>query len=464
MSFLSSYRYFDDLFEKLVALHEQLDTASSQEKEMIVSELRRIQNEGDEIQKQWLVLQEYIDILNSEYNLECQVSSISNNKSQEGTNQIFWVADEESVTTFRKGLGYFELLMFENSLPYFQETVEKDPNFVMARVYLGLSYLSLGELDKAETELKKTLLFVQEGTPYQPLTNHALGVIYAQNKKYDVAQKYFHEVIKANPNFKNIYFNLGATYYNQQKYEYAKSTFMKGLELHKDDWELHYLTGKCFLFLMDFENALIYLRNSFRVSNKLEVGLALGKVYELTNKLDLANGLYQQLLELYPNDAEIHHRSSWLYIYKEEFDLAVTFIKKAISLKPMNTSYVFTLGWIYLQTDMHDKATLCFDYIKKHPENNVLSNIGLSKYFITTKAYDNAKDQLLQAIRFSKNHHELGVIAYHLGYYWLQLKQYKKSYHSFLASVKYAPYLSESNFYIQVLNKINTKKNMQPIV
>ncbi|OEF95982.1 tetratricopeptide repeat protein [Desulfuribacillus alkaliarsenatis] len=486
---MSSYKYFDELFEKLVELHEQLDTASMKEKNIIIDELRNVQTQGDDIYKQWLILQEYIDILDQEYNLSMKQEKAAETEyktnkevapngdtsnlkidtkenelpdNEQKTKQIFWVADEEAVTTFRKGIGYFELLMFENSIEYFKETVNNDPNFMMARVYLGLCYLSLGKFNEAEEELKKSLLFAEEGNPYITLANHALGCVYAQLKKYELAQQYFQEVIHIDENFKNIYFNLGASYYNQQNYAKAKSIFLKGIKLNPKDWELYFLLGKCNMFLMDFNQAIKNLKIAFQLSNRIEVGLTLGKAYEITNQTSMASGVYENLLELFPKEAELYHRMGWIHLYNNEHNKAVIAIKRAIVLDRKNESYLFSLGWVYLHANKKTQANICFKQIEKCNIKNIYSKIGFAKLANESDSYNNAKEYLLKAIKDTYTKHELGVLAYHLGYYWLQRKNYNKSLNSFKASLRIAPYLTESNFYIQVLDKI-TNKEKQPI-
>ena len=486
MSFLSSYEYFDNLFENLVAIHEQLDTATLNEKEQLIAELKDIKAEGDNIYKQWMVLHEYIDILDKEYNLsgnafiktnidsnintksiaskDDQKTTIIVEKESSNTKQVFWVADEESVTTFRKGLGYFELLMYQNSVQYFQETVEKDPNFIMARIYLGLCYLSLGKLSEAEAELKKTILLSEHNSPYIALANHALGCIYAQLEKFEIAQNYYEEVLKLNPNFKNIYFNLGAAYYNQKKYANAIEIFTKGIEKNSVDWEMYYLIGKSSSFLMDFENALKYIKKAFQLSNKLEVGLTIGKTYELMNQIDKAKDIYDQLLLSHPSESELFHRYSWLNIYDDNYLQAILLVKKAISLNPKNLSYIFTLAWIYIHIKEYQQAQKCLDIIKNTNKSSLLLNLGQAKIYLSNEQYEHAKDALLLAIKQHKSKTDLGILAFHLGYYWLQCKQYNKALSCFKASLQHTPHLTESNYYIKVLDKLINKKIFQPIV
>jgi len=485
VGFLSSYEYFDNLFENLVAIHEQLDTATVNQKEQLIAELKDIKSEGDNIYKQWMVLHEYIDILDKEYNLSgnVNINNIDTNINNESidsiddqkasmivenessnTKQVFWVADEESVATFRKGLGYFELLMYQNSVQYFQETVEKDPNFMMARVYLGLCYLSLGKLSEAEAELKKTILLSEQDSPYIALSNHALGCIYAQLEKYEIAQKYFEEVVRLNPNFKNIYFNLGAAYYNQRKYAEAIEVFAKGIQKNSDDWEMYYLIGKSSSFLMDFENALKYNKKAFQLSNKLEVGLTIGKTYELMNRIDKAKDIYDQLKISHPNESELFHRYSWLHIYNDNYRQAILLVKKAISLNPKNLTYIFTLAWIYIHSKEYQLAKKCLDIIKNANKYSILLSLGQAKIYLSNEQYKQAKEELLLAIKLHQSKTDLGILAFHLGYYWLKCKQYNKALSCFKASLRYTPHLTESNYYIKVLDKLINKKIFQPIV
>ncbi len=470
MSFLPVQKYFDDLFEKLVDIHDKLDYAEGEEKSRLIDQLLVIRQCGDTIYKQWEILQEYINILSAEYRLEEQGNPISTGtssgesaitKTKETTNEVFWVADEESITKFRKGLGYFELLMYEDSVSYFQETVERDPEFVIARVYLGMCHMSLGRLNEAEAELKRALMFSDRHSPYYPLINHVLGCIYAQKLLYDLAIQRFTEVIAVKPDFKNVYFNLGAVYYNQKKYTQARDTFRQAIASDENDWEVHYFMGKACLFLTDFAQAMEHFKRSFAICKHLHVGLSLGKSYELLNQTDKAIRIYQQLREIYPAESELYYRFSWIAIQQHQYDQAALAIKQAISLHPRNYNYLYTLGWIYLQMNQFEQAENCFNFLQRQSGNKLLASIGLTKIYSRQAKHQEAKAQLYEALKQYPKKKDVSIIAYHLGHLWLQNKQYRKASYCFKASLKHTPYMIEAKFYLNVIEKMLPKHMLQ---
>lgn len=60
-----------------------------------------------------------------------------------------------------------------------------------------------------------------------------LGLLYDEQGKYDLAEKYY--LMGAKHNDSDSMYNLGVLYYNQEKYQTAKITFQwqKNLEIKK---------------------------------------------------------------------------------------------------------------------------------------------------------------------------------------------------------------------------------------
>jgi len=91
---------------------------------------------------------------------------------------------------YRKAEKYFK-----EALQYYYDGYRKDPTYIYCLHWLGLTYLELKELDRAEQIL-------EEGVRYAPrlaMLYFDLGRVYMAMKKYDNAEYVFSKVIELQP-------------------------------------------------------------------------------------------------------------------------------------------------------------------------------------------------------------------------------------------------------------------------
>ncbi len=84
---------------------------------------------------------------------------------------------------------------FREALQYYYDGYRKDPTYIYTLHWLGLTYLKLNELDRAQQIL-------EEGVRYAPrlaMFYFDLGKVYTAMKKYDEAEYVFSKVIELQP-------------------------------------------------------------------------------------------------------------------------------------------------------------------------------------------------------------------------------------------------------------------------
>ncbi len=61
---------------------------------------------------------------------------------------VEWTHHGLRSETFRRGQGYYKLLMFEQAIAEFEQLVRQYGDFLIARLYLAMGYLQKGDLDE----------------------------------------------------------------------------------------------------------------------------------------------------------------------------------------------------------------------------------------------------------------------------------------------------------------------------
>ncbi|MFO7665005.1 MAG: tetratricopeptide repeat protein [Desulfobacterales bacterium] len=109
-------------------------------------------------------------------------------------------------------LGF--VYMAKNQLPlaieHFKKAIDLKPDYAPARNSLGTAYLAMNNWDSAIIcfqEVSKDLLYA---TPHFPLTN--LGWAYYNKKEFALAEQFYREALKIDPNYYVALRGLGLTY------------------------------------------------------------------------------------------------------------------------------------------------------------------------------------------------------------------------------------------------------------
>ncbi len=110
------------------------------------------------------------------------------------------VADALPADPFEKGKVLFAEKKYTEAAKAWREVLKKTPGHAGAYYYAGLTRYEMGEMDKAEFNLKKGLEYKEEGNE----ANYYLSLIYQKNTKVEQEQKFLVAYLKkAGPTAKN---------------------------------------------------------------------------------------------------------------------------------------------------------------------------------------------------------------------------------------------------------------------
>jgi len=108
------------------------------------------------------------------------------------------------------GLVYMAKNQLPMAIEHFEKAVDLKPDYAPARNNLGTAYLAMKNWDAAIIcfqEVSRDLLYA---TPHYPLTN--LGWAYYNKKEFALAEQFYREALKIDPNYYVALRGLGLTY------------------------------------------------------------------------------------------------------------------------------------------------------------------------------------------------------------------------------------------------------------
>lgn len=220
------------------------------------------------------------------------------------------------------------------------ETIlDVDINNSIVNNLLGLIFIELKDLKKAEQYIKKALDINKND---QELLNN-LAVVYIHQNEYGLAIKYFK---KAN-NFgysENISVNLASAYF--QNNQLLKSADEYELVLKKNNKvNVYFNLARVYLKLKDKNNAIRIANESFKnIGETAEMYNFLGLVHKLFGNLKTAVTTFQKAVKKFPNHYEIHNNLGIAQYEMGYLNLACRSFAEAIKIDPTQPDVYVNLG------------------------------------------------------------------------------------------------------------------------
>ncbi|GIM48147.1 hypothetical protein DNHGIG_36960 [Collibacillus ludicampi] len=493
---------FEQLFRAVHRIEKQLEKATdAEQKQILAEELIALRNACDAFVEKWLAFEERVAFLGEKFGLQLdgglsaqeieglhkswsemtmtqgEHSFLSEHPSahpetfaQEILELIDKVADDESaakkvqskflivpeisfpklneeqlIRAFRRGMGFFDLLMFREAIDEFEQVVRLDSDFVIARLYLALGYLGKQDYENATRHLR--LAAIGESNPFIDATIHnTFGHIYAAQGQYVDAAREFAQVVEHVPGFRDAYFNLAVCYYNVGDFRNALYAFEQAADL-EDDWEAERFIGYAWIRLGYPDKALPHFEKAYRLNSLNEhILLELADLYQSLGYIQAAQSLLRKAHEFFPHNAEVVGGLGWLAMREGHFATAIALFKKQISLSPNHQQALFNLGWACLKTGELAYADRCFrDILRKNPDHPY-ALAGMAHRLWLLGDHKEAKTRFLELSQ-GATHEARKLGNLHLGRLAMEEERYQQAIHYFNAALLYDRSCVETHFY-----------------
>ncbi|MCA1959701.1 MAG: tetratricopeptide repeat protein [Desulfomonile sp.] len=153
-------------------------------------------------------------------------------------------ADPEVVKCIAKGHELLNKMQIDEALKEFQSCVQKFPESVLARYWLGVAYFSNREKDKAINELKEAVRLEPKNLPAMAMLGRAYSF---DEKTLAVAEELLNRVLNVCPNFDDARFDLARIYAQKGEIDKALPLFFLLFEGEARFALYHTEMGKIFM-------------------------------------------------------------------------------------------------------------------------------------------------------------------------------------------------------------------------
>ena len=161
-----------------------------------------------------------------------------------------------------KGMCFRGLGQVKQAEDQFQRVLRIEPGFFEAQFNLGLLYAAQQDFEKA----KKCFIEVRKYKSFnrQDRVHYALGLIFYQEGKKELAATEFKKAFLENPNFLRPYLQLGLLYREMGDNGRALEILERALKIDADVPEILYNIGLVYEGKQDAKNALAYYQSALR--------------------------------------------------------------------------------------------------------------------------------------------------------------------------------------------------------
>ena len=97
---------------------------------------------------------------------------------------------------------------------------------------------------------------------------HGLAITYRKLKRYYDSIAICQEILKLDPDYAKVYFNLGLVYEEQGEWDKAIEQHRKALDFNPDDFQVHYNLARGYDATKDGSKAIKHIRKAEFTANK----------------------------------------------------------------------------------------------------------------------------------------------------------------------------------------------------
>lgn len=360
---------FSVLFKAVDRLREQLETADQELRSYLAEELFSLRNLGEQYIDSWMTLDEQIRELLERYQLENPITTTSVASSHHsldelsGTEFADWMklafeTDEISETSLIKGIGYFDLLMFDQAVQFLIHYLESSEHPI-ARLFLAAAYAGKGQNHHAQREVRRLRELTQD-----PLlicaANELEAHVFAEYGQYEQAISLLDEVAEAMPEYPDVWYNLGLCFAVVGSYAKSIQCLVRSLRLKPSRADSSRLLTLVLLKVGDPKGAedVIQLALHHHPRNP-DLLLLKSELAWMEHRFEEGIAACRTVLNANPQHPTARRNLAKGLLMQGRVPEAIAVLKVQLSLQPKDSAVLVQLAVANLLSGQYDRAEQC---------------------------------------------------------------------------------------------------------
>ncbi|KAM5242920.1 BBSome complex member BBS4 isoform 5-T6 [Hipposideros larvatus] len=224
------------------------------------------------------------------------------------------------------------------------------------------------------------------------------------------------------------------------KHKAATEVYNEAAKLNQKDWEICHNLGVCYIYLKQFNKAQDQLQSALHLNRHDLTYMMLGRIHLLEGDVDKAIEVYKKAVEFSPENTELLTTLGLLYLQLGIYQKAFEHLGNALTYDPANYKAILAAGSMMQAHGDFDVALTKYRVVAcAVPESPPLwNNIGMCFF---------GKKKYVAAISCLKRANYLAPfdwkILYNLGLVHLTMQQYASAFHFLSAAINFRPKMGE---------------------
>lgn len=203
---------------------------------------------------------------------------------------------------YKIGINHISNKEMSQAIEALDQAIRLDPSNYRYHEGLGMALAMNGQLDRAESELKKAVEINKSATE----SYNWLSTVYIDTGRYDDAVTVLKQVIRDDsydrPQF--AYFNLGKCYQAQGRLTEAVAAYTRAVEFDSEFYRAYLALGDIYKEAKDFKGALFYYKKAeTNYNNNVDLLFEIGHALFKLKRFDEAKSYLAQVSILFPPPA-----------------------------------------------------------------------------------------------------------------------------------------------------------------
>lgn len=342
-----------------------------------------------------------------EQNLADATLTVPNEEDEEDNEQTFmhnewdfinFPMQEATVQTFRQGMAYYDLLMFEQASRMLQAAVDEADNPI-GRLYLAAAHAARERFKEALDNVHKARAMASHRV-VQCATYEVEAQVHLAKQNSSKAEACLRFIAQTMPDYRDVWYNLGICLAHQQKWSEAESALKRVMKEDPED-----IMAMVALIRVQLQQGKVSeaaaLSDMGLQTHPRHVQLrhAVSSVLERQSKYGEAARIERALVGEDPTNELAWSRLSWLLVKLGRIDDAVAVVKKHLSLCHHSGKSLLRLGVLYLLLGDLTRAEATLSRVVVESSDKPLVWIALGRLSAKRGDLGKAYARFLRAIR-----------------------------------------------------------------
>jgi len=224
------------------------------------------------------------------------------------------------------------------------------------------------------------------------------------------------------------FFTAGVILYKAGQYNIARAQLMEVLSINDKIAEVYFYLGKIYEETQKINLAIVYFKKTNKLRPNLELQIHIGYLYSLSNDFEDASKYIDMAIKQEPNNPKPYFFKGLAFSRKNDYAEAEKLIKKAIELKKDDDTYYFYLATVQeKQNKIEDTIRSLKKAIEYNPKNDTVYNYLGYLYVEKDMNLDESIELIQKALELSPSNgaylDSLGWAYYKKGNVKLALKK-----------------------------------------